>query len=119
MKEKENLAPQIERLLHELAILGYDRKKVAEAIDYKEKSFAATLSRGGNTKMLNKVAFFKQTIEQRMSNPDFDILKRVERIEAKQEVILTAVCDALAILTHRSSAIIKSEYEKLIDETKK
>lgn len=118
MEEKPNVAPQIEKLLHELAILGYDRKQVAAATDYKLKSFSATLSRGGNTKMLNKVAYFKQTIEQQMSNPNFDILKRVERIEAMQDIILTALSDVLAKMNNRSAAIIKDEYLKLLKDTK-
>lgn len=112
----ENYAAQISKLLDELEILGYDRKKVAEATDYKLKTFASALARGGNAKMLNKIAFLKKTLEQKAMNPDFDILKRVQRIEAMQDVILTALCDVLAKMNNRSSAIIKSEYEKLIEE---
>jgi hypothetical protein len=119
MEEQENLAPQIEKLLDELEVLGYNRKKVAEANNYKLKTFTTTLRRGGNQKMLNKIAFYKQTIEQMKLNPDFDILKRVERIEKMQDILLTAICDLLARQTQRSSAIIKSEYEKLINEPNK
>lgn len=116
MEETHNYAPQIEKLLDELETLGYSRKKVAEANDYKPKTFASTLKRGGNQKMLNKIAYFKQTVEQMKLNPDFDILKRVERIEKMQDILLTALCDVLARLTQRSAAIIKSEYESLIDK---
>lgn len=116
MEAKENYTPAIEKMLHELEVLGYDRKKVAAATDYKIKTFTTTLNRGGNTKMLNKIAFLKTTVEQMKQNPDFDILKRVEHIEKMQDILLTAISDALSILTHRSSAIIKSEYEKLIED---
>lgn len=115
MEEKENLAPAIEKLLDELEVLGYDRNKVAAANNYKLKTFASTLRRGGNTKMLNKITFFKQTVEQMKLNPEFDILKRVERIEKMQDILLTAICDVFAKLTQRSSAVIKSDYEKMIN----
>lgn len=117
-KMEENYALQISKLLDELEVLGYDRKKVAEATDYKLKTFASTLNRGGNAKMLNKIAFLKQTVEQQKQNPQFDILQRVERIEQMQDIILTALSDVLAKMNNRSSAIIKDEYLKLIRDKK-
>jgi hypothetical protein len=116
--EKENLAPQIQKLLDELEVLGYDRKRVAEANDYKLKTFSSTLNRGGNKKMLNKIAFYKQTVEQMKQNPEFDILKRMEQIEAAQDVLLIALSDILAQLNPKagSGTLIYTNYKREIEK---
>lgn len=116
--EEINYATAIAKLLDELEVMGYDRKKVAELAKYKPKTFATALKRGGNEKMLNKIEYVKQTIAQVQQNPDFEILDKVQQLETEMKVVRLMLADVLSKLYNRPAHIINAEYDKYREDLK-
>lgn len=113
------LKKEIENLLNDLKKLNWGRKEIEEEFGYNPNYISQALSRGGNEKLLANLKKLDSRLSQ-LSQPEqyeqYDIGAAVKKIEAMNEVMLSAVAELLAKANNQSSTVVQSQLEELVNK---
>lgn len=89
---------------------GLNRRMVEKRLNYSTNYIDQILSKGSNAKFIAKLEYL-------LSNPntiDYDIGIAIRKIEASNEVILSAVGEVLAKINNQSSTVVREQLEQLV-----
>ncbi|PUZ25057.1 hypothetical protein DCC81_12145 [Chitinophaga parva] len=113
-----DLKKETEELLNILKSQGFDRSQIEQELAYSDNYIAQQLSKGGNPKLLAKLK--KLVASRNMKAAEgyvvVDVGAALRRIEARQEVSLSAIAEILAHQRNLPTVSVLGELEAAINK---
>ncbi|WP_343668690.1 hypothetical protein [Chitinophaga sp.] len=112
------LKKEIEKLLIDLKNYNWGRKEIEEEFGYNPNYISQALSRGGNDKLLGNLKKLKSRVEKEEGKDmvEYDMGAAIKKIEAMQEVTLSAVAELLAKANGQSSTVALGQLQELVNK---
>ena len=95
--------------------MGWERKDIEEELSYSENYISQQLSRGGNKKMFNSIGGLLKRVSAG-KYVEYDMAAGIKKIEAMNQVILTALAEILAKQNNSLASTVKGELENLVNK---
>jgi hypothetical protein len=111
------LKDELRILLDELELFGYNRKRLAEKIEYSQDAIRKALRYGPSDKLFNKIKGLHESESEKAKNPVSQMYQEIKQLRAELYATRVMLADVLAKLSdHRdSAAVILANYDKLIE----
>lgn len=91
-------------------------RAIEKELSYKEDYISQQRSKGGNPTLLKKLRKFHIQVAERAKNPAFEVLDIIKEMQAKMDIMFSAIAEIVAKNTGQSATVVREQFQKMVND---